>query len=138
MYRRDLLLAEIQQLSLALSRLMGLKEQDKKLELEAALEALLEKEFEIFYADFMASSRNELNVFFQEKNFPAEKLDILSQLLFLKIDPGSPSVVQQALMLRLLLIYDYLEDQHQVINILNIKRQQDIKKYLATQSPESF
>lgn len=131
MFRRDLLLAEIQKLSLALSRLIGLKEEDKGLQLEQEMDELLEKDFGILYTDLLQSGNADFNEFLKEKNFSPEKLDMLSQLLFLRIDPDvKDKPGQKELADKLLLIYSYLERNHQIINMLNIGRQQSLKTYL--------
>lgn len=131
MFRRDLLLAEIQKLSLALSRLIGLKEEDKGLQLEKEMDELLEKDFGILYTDLLQSGDADFTEFLKEKNFTPEKLDMLSQLLFLRIDPDvKDKPGQKELAGKLLLIYGYLEQNHQIINMLNIGRQQTLKTYL--------
>lgn len=132
MLRRDLLMAEIQKLSLALTKLNGLKEQDKGLEIESALDVLVEQGFGISYEAFLNQSESDLLLLLSDKNLPAAQLDLYSQLLYVALDFNTRSPEQVALAEKLVLIYNYLEKNHQVINMLNISRQRDLTAYLTT------
>lgn len=130
MYRRDLLMAEIQKLSQALAKIMGLQLQGKLEEADQSLEDTLENDFGILYADLIASDLADLETFLTEKNFPSEKLDFLSQFLYLKFDPNNKTPDNLTLAEKLLLIYQILENKHHVINMINIDRQQKVQKYI--------
>ncbi len=130
MYRRDLLTAEIQKLAQTLAKIMGLKEEG---ELEAAdngIDTMLEQDFGILYSDLLASSPEDFTAFLTKKDFPAEKLDILSQLLYLKFNPATETEDNKSVAQKLQLIYQTLEVKHHVINMINISRQKSIVQYL--------
>lgn len=130
MYRRDLLTAEIQKLAEALARILGMKQQGKLKEAEDAIDALLENDFGILFTDLLACDEKDFAEFLSQKKFPAEKLDFFSQVLYLKFN--SPMIDQEnkSLAEKLQLIYQILERQHHVINMINIDRQKNIEKYL--------
>lgn len=132
MYRRDLLTAEIQKLAQALARIMGLKLQGNLVEAEQGIDDTLENDFGILYPDLLKSSLADFSTFLTEKDFPAEKLDLFSQLLYLRFDPVLKDEENRSLAEKLLLIYQTLENKFHVINMINIDRQQKTQQYLNT------
>jgi len=134
MYRRDLLTAEIQKLAQALARIMGLKQQGKLEEADADLEETLARDFGILYRDLLAADRDNFAVFLTEKDFPAEKLDMFSQLLYLTFNPAEQTADQYALAEKLQVIYRTLEVKHHVVNMLNLDRQKITEQYLKLNS----
>ena len=134
MYKRDLITAEIQKLSQALARILGLKEQGKLEEADHGLDEILENDFGILYTDLLASDTDDFNLFLTEKNFPAEKLDMFSQFLYLKFNMAETSASSLSVALKLQLIYDLLEMRHHVINMINLGRQKTVKQYINSNS----
>lgn len=130
MYKRDLITAEIQKLGQALSRLLGLKTDGKEEEANNGLQEVLEQDFGILYTDLIACEDTDFTAYLQEKNFPSEKLDIFSQLLYLKFNPAERNEENDSLAEKLQLIYQDLEVKHRVINMINIGRQKTINQYL--------
>jgi hypothetical protein len=130
MYRRDLLTAEIQKLAQALAKLMGLKQEGKLEEADRGIDEMLENDFGILYTDLLQSGLEDFDVFLKEKDFPAEKLDFFSQLLYLKFNKEDLSTENILLAMKLKLIYQILEIKHHVINMISIGRQKSIEQYL--------
>lgn len=130
MYRRDLLTAEIQKLAQALAKIMGLKQEGKLEEADAGIDAMLELDFGILYSDLLASSPEDFTAFVTEKDFPAEKLDVFSQLLYLKFNPSAVTEENKSVAEKLQVIYKTLEVKHHVINMISIGRQKSIEQYL--------
>lgn len=130
MYRRDLLTAEIQKLAQALARIMGLKEQGKTEEASNSLDEIIAHEFGILFSDLLASGTEDFEAFLTEKNFPAEKLDMFSQFLYLKFNPTEPGENTRSLAEKLQIIYSTLEIKHHIINMINLDRQKTVQNYL--------
>jgi hypothetical protein len=130
MYRRDLLTAEIQRLGQALARIMGLKHQGKTQEAENGLDEIIANEFGILYNDLIASDSADFEAFLTDKNFPADKLDLFSQFLYLKFNPSIKDTATQSLAEKLQLIYSTLEVKHHIINMINLDRQKTIQQYI--------
>jgi hypothetical protein len=130
MYRRDLLTAEIQRLGQALARIMGLKHQGKTQDAENGLEEIIANEFGILYNDLIASDSADFEAFLTDKNFPADKLDLFSQFLYLKFNPSIKDRATQSLAEKLQLIYSTLEVKHHIINMINLDRQKMIQQYI--------
>lgn len=134
MYRRDLLMAEIQKLTQALSRVLGLRQQGKLEEADQGIDDILVTEFGILFSDLMASTEEDFSGFLKEKNFAAEKLDLLSQFLYLKLNTTTPNAESLSLAGKLQLIYHILETKHHVINMINLDRQKLVKQFINTES----
>jgi hypothetical protein len=132
MYRRDLLTAEIQKLAQALARIMGLRLQGKLVEAEQGIDDILENDFGILYPDLLKCNIADFGSFLIERDFPVEKLDLFSQLLYLRFDPLVLAEDNKSLAEKLLLIYQILENKFHVINMINIDRQQKTQQYLNT------
>ena len=130
MYRRDLLLAEVQKLGLALSRIFGLREEGKLEEADHALDEVFEKEFGILSSDLTACTITDFTLFLTEKEFPADKLDMFSQFLYLKFNPARPEEHTFSIAEKLQLIYQQLEIKHHVINMINLDRQKTVEQYI--------
>jgi len=130
MYRRDLLTAEIQRLGQALARIMGLKHQGKTQDAENGLEEIITNEFGILYNDLIASDSADFEAFLTDKNFPADKLDLFSQFLYLKFNPSIKDTATQSLAEKLQMIYSTLEVKHHIINMINLDRQKTIHQYI--------
>lgn len=130
MYRRDLLTAEIQRLAQTLARIMGLKQQGKTEEAENGLNEIFESEFGILFSDLIASELTDFEAFLTEKNFPADKLDLFSQFLYLKFIPSEVTLENKSLAEKLQLIYATLEIKHHIINMINLDRQKTIQQYI--------
>ncbi|MBB6500920.1 hypothetical protein [Pedobacter cryoconitis] len=130
MYKRDLITAEIQKLEQALARILGLKQQGKLEEADNGLEEMLESDFGILFQDLIASDGNDFMIYLTEKDFPAEKLEILSRLLYLKFDSTTHTEQNKSVAQKLQLIYQTLEVKHRVVNMNNLNRQKTINDYI--------
>jgi hypothetical protein len=130
MYRRDLLTAEIQKLAQALARLMGLKQLGKLEEADKGIDELLENDFGILFSDLINCSPDDFEAFLQQQDFPPEKLDMFSQLLYIKFNGENLTKENISLAEKLKLIYQTLEIKHHVVNMINLGRQKSITQYL--------
>ncbi|HEY0176516.1 MAG TPA: hypothetical protein VGC08_09075 [Pedobacter sp.] len=134
MYRRDLLTAEIQKLAQALARIIGLKQQGLTEEAEEGIDQMLLNDFGILFSDLILVETTDFTAFLTGKDYPAEKLDILSQLLYLRFDPAIVTVENKSVAEKLQLIYQTLEIKHRVINMINLDRQKNTGQYLKINS----
>lgn len=122
--------AEIQKLAQVLARIMGLKLEGKLEESEALFKESLLKEFEISEENLFNASCEEFNTLLLKKEFPAEKLDMLSQFLYAELAPSAESERNRLIAEKLLIIYQSLEEQHHIISMTNMDRQKKIQQYL--------
>jgi len=130
MYKRDLIAAEIQKLEQALARILGLRQEGKLEESDHNLQEMLESDFGILFSDLIASDGNNFMIYLTEKDFPAEKLEILSRLLYLKFDRSTGTEQNKSVAQKLQLIYQTLEIKHRVVSMNNLNRQKTINDYI--------
>ncbi|HWW42304.1 hypothetical protein [Pedobacter sp.] len=134
MLRRDLLTAEIKKLAEALARILHLKTEGKTEEADQKLMDLLQNEYNLSDADLQAMDGTEFLAFLKTSAFPAEKLDVLSQILYSIFDPALSNPKNRSLAVKLGQIYQLLITEHRTINMINLDREDVVKKYLSTNS----
>jgi len=132
MLRRDLITAEIQKLAQVLARIMGLKLEGKLTEADDLLMESLVNNFGITPVELFSSNSSEFEARLTEKEFPAEKLEMLSQFLYSQFDPSVINPRNDSFAEKLYLIYYLLETKHHIINMTNLDRQKLVDKYLNT------
>ncbi|MBB2151866.1 hypothetical protein [Pedobacter gandavensis] len=130
MLRRDLITAEMQKLAQVLARIMGLKLEGNLEEAEELFKESLLKEFEISEDELLTDSNNEFNTLLNSKEFPAEKLEMLSQFLYADLTPSRQQERNKLVADKLLLIYQMLEEKHHIVSMVNLDRQKKIQQYL--------
>ena len=130
MYKRDLITAEIQKLSQAIARILGLKQEGRLEEADNGLNEMLESDFGILFSDLVACDDTDFMAFLTEKNFPPEKLEILSQVLYIKFNTAELIKEHKSVAEKLQLTYQTLEVKHHVVNMNNLIRQKTVKDYL--------
>nr|WP_199077974.1 hypothetical protein [Pedobacter sp. ASV19] len=134
MLRRDLLTAEIKKLAEALARILHLKTEGKTEEADQKLLDLLQNEYNLSDVDLQAMDEIEFSAFLKASAFPAEKLDVLSQILYSIFDPALSTPKNKSLAIKLGQIYQLLITEHRTINMINLDREDVVKKYLSTNS----
>jgi hypothetical protein len=134
MLRRDLLTAEIKKLAEALARILHLKTEGKTEEADQKLLDLLQNEYHLSDADLQVMDETEFSAFLKTSAFPAEKLDVLSQILYSIFDPALSNQKNKSLAIKLGQIYQLLITEHRTINMINLDREDVVKKYLSTNS----
>lgn len=130
MLRRDLITAEMQKLAQVLARIMGLKLEGNLEEAEELFKESLLKEFEIPEDELLTDSNNEFNTLLNSKEFPAEKLEMLSQFLYADLTLSRQQERNKLVADKLLLIYQMLEEEHHIVSMVNLDRQKKIQQYL--------
>ncbi|WP_131539319.1 hypothetical protein [Pedobacter nototheniae] len=130
MYKRDLVTAEIQKLAQALARIIGLKLEGKKEESDFLFSSTLEEEFELSYSNLLEISDDEFHKFLIEKEFSADKLELLSKLFYTHIDHFENIKETQIVAQKLLALYQFIEKQHHIQSFEGLSRQRQIKSFL--------
>lgn len=130
MLRRDLITAEIQKLAQVLARIMGLKLEGKLTEADDLLMESLVNNFGITPEQLFSSNSSEFETLLIEKEFPAEKLEMLNQFLYAQFDPSVITPRNDSFAEKLYLIYHLLETKHHIINLTNLDRQKKVNQYL--------
>lgn len=130
MLRRDLILAEIQKLIRLLAKLSGLKLQGKTEEAQDFADTILAEELHLEKEHFNTILPENFKSYLMEKNFSAEKLDLLSKVIFESASSyKTESEYKQRLKL-ILVIYDILEKVHHIQSLSNLTNRSAIERSL--------
>ncbi len=132
MLRRDLLTAEIKKLAEALARILGLKKEGKTEEADVQLQEMLEREYGLSYKDLYGLHHADFMELLHKAQFPAEKLDVLTQILYSIFEPAKQDKENQAVATKLQSVYQLLVTEYRIINMINLERETVIKNYLNT------
>ncbi|PYF68377.1 hypothetical protein [Pedobacter nutrimenti] len=134
MLRRDLLTAEIKKLAEALARILGLKKEGQTEEADVQLQEMLEREYGLSYKDLHGLHNADFLELLHKAQFPAEKLDVLTQILYSIFEPTKQDKENQAIATKLQSVYQLLVTEYRIINMINLERETVIKNYLNTTS----
>ncbi|HMI05247.1 MAG TPA: hypothetical protein VK541_22355 [Pedobacter sp.] len=132
MYRRDLILAEIQKLTQVLARIMGLKLEGKTIEAEDLFAESLQKDFEMSPEDFFSNDTEAFKTALLRHTYTAEKLEMLGQFIYEQFRTPADDIRKQAFAEKLLVIYQVLESKYHIVNMTNLDRQKNVLQYLNT------
>jgi hypothetical protein len=134
MLRRDLLTAEIKKLAEALARILGLKKEGLTEEADVQLQEMLEREYGLSYKDLYGLHNADFLELLHKAQFPTEKLDVLTQILYSIFEPTKQDKENQAIATKLQSVYQLLVTEYRIINMINLERETVIKNYLNTTS----
>jgi hypothetical protein len=132
MYRRDLILAEIQKLTQVLARIMGLKLEGKITEAEDLFAESLQKDFEMSLEDLFSNDAQAFETSLLQLTYTAEKLEMLSQFIYEQFRTSVDDIRKQTFAEKLLIIYQVLESKYHIVNMTNLDRQKNVLQYLNT------
>jgi hypothetical protein len=130
MHRRDLITAEIQKLALALTRVMGIKLEGRTDEFDVLFKETLKKEFDLDYDELLEYNQSDFDLYLNELNHPAEKLELLSNFLYFKIESFENTGENKDLAERVAQLYDFIEKKHHTFSLENLGRQKQIQQFL--------
>lgn len=130
MYRRDLITAQIQKLAQVLARIIGLRLEGKLEESETLMTQSLLADFGIHITDLFNSDEQVFAHVIDQQEFPAEKLEMLSQFLYAWFESSTTEHEKTALAGKLQLIYEWLGQKHHIITLINLDREKMVRQYL--------
>lgn len=135
MYRKDHILTEIEKLTRALAKLLGLKTEDEHEEAQQLLNDTLQNGFGL-PLDVYDLNDDDFKQLITQKAYGAGKLDILAQLLYHDATmPLKHPAEAQSLLQKTLILFDMLEQDYHTQSFENIalrsKIHQQLKQYHA-------
>lgn len=130
MIRRDFLQAEIEKLAQALAKIMGLKEASKTREADDLIDRTLDQGFDLDLDEISKTNSDELKMLLSAKNFPAEKLDLLSKFLLESVSPFQQNPETFTVLNHVLTIYQFLEREHHTQSLENLNQKRVILQFL--------
>ncbi len=136
MLRRDLILAEIQKLIRLLAKVAGLRLQGKTEEAQDLADMILSEELDLNKQEFTSISPEDFNNYLIGKNFSAEKLDLLSKVMFESATSNKTKSDYPQRLRLVLVIYDIIEKVHHIQSLNNLSNRSLIERSLAAECHE--
>lgn len=130
MYRRDLITAQIQKLAQVLARIVGLRLEGNIEESENLMTQSLLADFGINIKDLFNSDEQVFTNLIEQQEFPAEKLEMLSQFLYTWFESSTAEQEKNTLAAKLLLIYTWLGQKYHIVTLINLDREKLVRQYL--------
>ncbi|MGI4727708.1 MAG: hypothetical protein ACRYGB_03970 [Janthinobacterium lividum] len=130
MIRRDFLQAEIEKLAQTLAKIMGLKEASQNQEAEVLLDKTLNQSFDLDLKEIQEADPQQLKQLLLVRNFPAEKLDLLSKFLVESVSPFQHNTETVIILSHVLTIYQFLAQEHHTQSFENMNQERVILQIL--------
>jgi hypothetical protein len=130
MYQRDYLLNEARKFAQLLARLMGLKTEGNEDVFAQEFNKALQDEYDIELAQLLDLSQPDFKTRLQAKDYSAEKLNALSQMLYVFAQPLTPTDDVVLLLEKVLIIFDILEQKHHFDSFENIEKRNTIYRFI--------
>lgn len=130
MIRRDFIQAEIAKIAQALAKIMGLKEASQNQEASDLISNTLLHDFNFSLNKVNSLEPAEFKKLLETKNYPKEKLDLLSKFLLESVSPFQNNTETILLLKNVLAIYQMLEQVHHTQSFENLNQQQTIIQFL--------
>lgn len=123
-------MAEIQKLTQVLARILGLKNESKYDEAEDLIKKTLAEDFEFDFDNLNTVSTSDFETILKSRDLSADKLDILSQLLFESVHPFEDIPETDIMLHKVLVIFRLLEEEHHTQSLDNFSKREMIDKFL--------
>jgi len=132
MFQQDFMLNEARKFAELLARLMGLKVDGKYEEYNDQFNELLQKEYDTELEKLLALSEDDFVDTLKQANYSTEKLNALSQLLYVFAQPFKADEETVLILKKVLCIFDLLENEHHYQSFENIDKRKTIYHYFNT------
>ncbi len=130
MFRKDLMTTEMQQLAQVLARIFGLKIDGLVLEADEEIGNSLKNDFGLDLVDLENFTAAEFDQYLRKVEFSKDKIEVLSQLLYAKIDSFENTEQNKDIAERLLQLYDFIEIEHNTSSFEILSRKVKLKQLL--------
>ncbi len=129
MYRRDMVLDEARRMTLIKAKLLGIKATGSNEEYEQELNNILESEYNTELEKLLALNEEDFKALIQSDVYGPEKLNALSQILYVFAEPFEWNHETQQLLKKVMAIFDLLEEKYHFQSFDNLTKRNAIYKY---------
>ena len=126
---RDMVVDEMRKTALIIAKLLGLKISGKQTEFVQEVNGLMLKEYDTDLETLLGLSQEDFNEFINSDRYSSEKLNALSQMLYMFAEPFRQDEATQLLLKKVMAIFDVLEQKHRYQSFDNISKRNSIYKY---------
>jgi hypothetical protein len=129
MYTRDLVVDEARKMALLIARLLGIKAAGTSEDYKQEFNNILESEYNTELEKLLVLTEEEFNTLIQSGNYSSEKLNLLSQMLYVFAEPLEANAETRLLLKKVLAIFDLLEQKYHFQSFDNLTKQNAIYRY---------
>lgn len=126
MLRRDYILNEANKLAKLIAKLMGLKTDGNGDKFRANFDKALQDEYDLELEELTQMSEDEFAQRIKHSDYGQEKLNALSQLLYMFAEPFEPTEQTASLLRKVMIIFDELETAHHFESFENLNKRSHI------------
>jgi hypothetical protein len=132
MYQRDYILNEARKFAQLLAKLMGLKAEGQHEEFNQEFDKALQAEYDLELKELLDLTEESFKTRLTNTDYSVEKLNALSQLLYVFADPFPVTEETALLLKKVLAIFDILEQKHHFDSFENVEKRNNIYRVLNT------
>jgi hypothetical protein len=126
---RDMVIDEMRKTALIIAKLLGLKVAGKQDEFVQEVNGLILKEYDTDLETLLALSEDDFKDLINSDRYNSEKLNALSQALYMFAEPFKHDETTQLLLKKVMAIFDVLEEKYHYQSFDNITKRNAIYKY---------
>ena len=134
MYTRDLVVDEIQKMALVIAKLLGIKSAGTTVDFEQEFNNVLQSEYNIELEELLGLTEEEFISRINTAEYSSDKLNALSQMLYVFADPFKADAETQLLLKKVLAIFDLLEQKYHTQSFDNLNKRNAIYRYFDIKS----
>ena len=129
MYTRDLIVDECQKVALLIAKLLGIKSAGTAEEFEQEFNNVLQSEYNIELEELLGLTEEEFISKINTAEYSSDKLNALSQMLYVFAEPFKQDAETQLLLKKVLAIFDLLEQKYHTQSFDNLNKRNTIYRY---------
>ncbi|UOE50557.1 hypothetical protein MTO98_05650 [Mucilaginibacter sp. SMC90] len=128
--QKDYILSEIEKIVYSITRLAGFKNAVNPEAFIQHADQMLQDEYDIKLPELLELSIEDFDLILDERNYSADKLDALAQLLYLYYEPFVANDETLAALQKVISIFNRLEKDHHRTSFENINKRNTIYQFL--------
>jgi len=129
MVYRDIVMDEIQTTGLIIAKILGIKAHRTHQEYKKEFDKVLENEYQTELETILALNEEEFAELIKSDKYSSDKLNALSQILYVFAEPFKEDEATQALLKKVMAVFDVLEQKYHFQTFDNITKRNAIYKY---------
>jgi hypothetical protein len=133
MYQRDYILNEARKLARLLAKLMGLKADGEYEEYTKQFDIALQDEYNIELEHLLNLSEEEFKIHILKADYSVEKLNVLSQMLYIFAEPFADTDSTRLILKKVLALFDVMAEKHHFDSFENVEKRNIIYRYFTQQ-----
>jgi hypothetical protein len=127
--QHDYILNETRKMALLLAKLFGLKAESNEEEYRQYLNTVLQDEYNAELDELLQTSETDFVSMLKTRAYSAEKLNALSQMLYVFAEPFNADEETAAILNKVLAIFDRLEEEHHYESFDNLNKRNHILRF---------